>query len=624
MIRNVGKAAKTLLQASMVILYEREKESGASGMIRKRSIFRKYLIFFITAGFLPIIISAFAMFGLYEKNTVENTMNSVDYLLNYLVGSIANVADDMKDINSFINEQSREIGLTENLIAQKKGDNRSEQREEMINRIAGTAINMNPYVKGVVFVGTDNKVYGDTRISGLLNKNYNCAYIPAIQDYLSGNLTDDFISPHKMNYYTDDTEVISFVTRFTYVGDAEEKPEVLGVMFVDVYLESIGVFFNNLNKDMLSILYLADSEGDCIYSINEAWIGRRIYEYQIHKTSETSKMGDKLRYFKTQNIPGFSWTLVGGTDYDYLMGKINTVKRLTFLIISVGVFTCLCLAFLGSRAFTKPINRILSNMRLAQQGNLEARVEMHRKDEIGQIADGFDEMLSRMKEYINRVYLLQIKQKDAELTALKTQIQPHFLYNTLEVIRMQAVSNGDDVVAEMISSLAEQFRYLIDNTSDEVYVSEELKIIEKYFCLIDVRYGGRITLALSVSNHVKNLKIPRLTIQTIVENAVIHGLKIKGGSVSVRGYTENHTDIIEIIDNGVGMSSERLNEINRAIGGEKENISQQAFGSGIGLKNVSERLNMFYGERSSMTVESIENVGTSVKICIKREEETNV
>lgn len=593
-------------------------------MIRKGSIFRKYLIFFITAGFLPIILSAAAMFRLYEKNTVENTMNNVDYLLNYLSESVANVADDMKNINAYIMEQSRVGGLFENLTEQRDGNDQSEAREEMIDDIVETVINMNPYVKGVVFIGKDNKIHGDTRISGLLDKSYNCSYIPMVQEYLTGGLSDDFISPHKMNYYTDDTEVISFVTRFTYTDEISETPEVLGVMFVDVYLESIGVFFDNLNKDMLSILYLADLEGDCIYSINEAWIGRRIYEYQTHRTAETSKMGDKLRFFQTKSIPAFSWTLVGGTDYDYLMGKINTVKSITFLIISIGVLACLCLAFLGSRAFAKPINRILSRMRLAQQGNLDARVDMHRRDEIGQIADGFDEMLSRMKEYIDRVYLLQIKQKDAELTALKTQIQPHFLYNTLEVIRMQAVSGGDDTVAEMIRSLAEQFRYLIDNTSDEVFVEQELSIIEKYFCLIDVRYGGRITLEISVSNHVKKLKIPRLTLQTIVENAVIHGLKVKGGNVEVRGYTEDDADVIEIIDNGVGMSAERLREINQAVSGGDGVISQQSFRSGIGMKNVSERLAMFYGERSKMTVESIENVGTSVKISIKREAEQSV
>ena len=189
---------------------------------------------------------------------------------------------------------------------------------------------------------------------------------------------------------------------------------------------------------------------------------------------------------------------------------------------------------------------------------------------------------------------------------------------------MQAVSSGDDTVAEMISSLAEQFRYLIDNASDEVLVSEELLIIEKYFRLIDVRYGGRITLSVSVNGNVKKLKIPRLTIQTIVENAVVHGLKVKGGSVEVRGYTENNADMIEIIDNGVGMSAERLEEINYAISSKDGVISQQSFRSGIGLKNVSERLSMYYGERSKMTVESIENVGTSVKITIQREAEQNV
>lgn len=588
-------------------------------MIKKGSIFRKYLMFFITAGFLPIIISAAAMFRLYEKNTVENTMSSVDYLLNYLSGSIQNVAEDMRDVNKYIRERSRSGGLSKNLIEAYRGKDNPEEREALAKEICRNAINMNPYIKGVVFVGKNNRVIGDTRISGLLNENYNCAFIPSVQEYLSGEFTDEFISPHKMNYYNDDTQVISFVTRFTYSESTDDAPTVLGVMFVDVYLESIGVFFKNLNKDMLSILYLSDEIGNCIYSINEAWIGRRIYEYDTHRTKETSRMGGTLRYFKTQSIQGFNWTLVGGTDYDYLTGKINAVKRITFFIIAMGVLVCLIFAFLGSRAFSKPINRILATMRLAQKGNLDARVGMHRRDEIGQIAQGFDEMLSRMKEYISREYLLQIKQKNAELTALKTQIKPHFLYNTLEVIRMQAVTNGDDTVAEMISSLAEQFRYLTDNRSDNVTVEEEMRVIEKYDYLIGVRYGGRITVTMHVSDSVRKLKIPRLTLQTIVENAVMHGLRLKGGNAEVRGYSEENADIIEVIDNGAGMTKERLEEVNNAIlgiGGAPSPLPQS---SGLGLKNVSERLSMYYGKRCRMSIESIENVGTSVKISVSRE-----
>lgn len=585
-------------------------------MLKNSSIFKKYLIFFILCGFLPIIVCSYIMFTIYEKNTLDNTMKDIDYLFNYLNGSIENVSEDMRRLSAAVNDISRENGLIDNLIAKRSHTDRRDERQRLVNEIIDDVISMNSYVKGVMFVGNDNEMYGSSRISGIFNPNYKCRYNIEIQDYLSGERTDDFIPTHIAPYYNDETEIITLVNYFTYTPSSDTPPEIMGIMFIDVYIDAIGLFFNNLNKDIMSIVYLADMDGNCIYSLNNAWNGRKIYEFQTHKAEGLSRMGNHDFYFKTSPVSGSSWSLVAGIDSEYLLSKIRTVKYWTFFIVGIGVFICLVLAFAGSKNFAKPIKTILNCMHEAESGNLDVRVNITYDNEIGQIADGLNSMLRQMQEYIQKEYILRINQREAELKALKMQIHPHFLYNTLEVIRIEAMKNNDDTAANMIQLLASQFRYITDNNSDEVKISDELEIIEKYFELVKIRYAGKIKAEINVSDNVKNIKIPKLSLQTIAENAVIHGLKSKCGKIGINGYTDNDRYVIEIIDNGVGISPKRLDEIKLALAG-RGSISRQSMSSGIGLANVSERLRAYYGSKYQMLIESMEKVGTSVKIIIE-------
>ena len=585
-------------------------------MLKNSSIFKKYLICFILCGFLPIAVCSYIMFTIYEKTTIDNTMTDIDYLFNYLNGSIENVSEDMRRLSSAVNDISRDNGLMDNLIAKHNGTDSASDRQQLINEIIDDVISMNSYVKGIMFVGNDNEMYGASRISGIFNPNYKCKYNNEIQEYLSGERTEDFIPTHIAPYYHDETEVITLVNYFTYTPSPDAQSEIMGIMFIDVYIDAIGLFFNNLNKDIMSIVYLADIDGNCIYSLNNAWNGRKIYEFQTHKTEGFSQMGNHDFYFKTIPVSGSSWSLVAGIDSDYLLSKIKIVKYWTFLIVGIGVFICLALAFVGSKNFAKPIKTILNCMHEAECGNLNVRVNISNDNEIGQIADGLNNMLSQMQEYIQKEYILRISQREAELNALKMQINPHFLYNTLEVIRIEAMKNNDDTAANMIQLLADQFRYITDNNSDAVKISDELEIIEKYFKLIRIRYAGKIKSEIKVNEDVRNIKIPKLSLQTIAENAVMHGLKNKDGKIAINGYTENGRYVIEIIDNGIGISSERLDEINLAING-KGKISRQSMNSGIGLENVSERIRAYYGSRHHMLIESMKNVGTSVKIIIE-------
>lgn len=210
--------------------------------------------------------------------------------------------------------------------------------------------------------------------------------------------------------------------------------------------------------------------------------------------------------------------------------------------------------------------------------------------------------------------------RKAQYLALQNQINPHFLYNTLEAIRSEAVIGGLDTVADMSETLANFFRYIISNTSELVTLADEIKNVQNYFTIQKFRFGDRINLEISIppDEPVQFYRLPKLILQPIVENAIIHGLedKISGGliSISVRTTQSNFTIIIE--DNGKGIKYTKLIEINRHLGVHPLADKHTDKHSGIAIFNVNERLQLLYGQKYGLTYFSVPQVGTTVEISL--------
>ena len=592
------------------------------GLLRKGGIFRKYLIFFILTGFFPLILSETAMFSIYEHNISELALSNVEQMFGYISANAENVSSSYYDITNRLYTFDADSGyrLSKLLKRQQNGslpDEENEEKQKIIRNIVTNTLDQSPYIKGAVFVEQNYQMTTATRISGILKPNYDCSYLPYITDLFEQKQDFTFFSTHNPHYYNDDTQVITFAKSLTVTDGSGDDASVLGVLFVDVYVNVIGNFFSNIDRNLMNVFYLVDKDGNCIYSIDEAWIGRKIYEYADHISNpymKDAKGGGK--YFYSRNIPVTNWTLICGVDENYFLSKIYTVRNITIAVSALGVLICIIFAFAGSNTFSRPINHIVSRMKQVREGNLSARVSLERQDELGQIGHSFNSMVETLQETIDKVYVSQLRQKEAELSALKSQIQPHFLYNTLEVIRMMAENNSDMETAEMIRSLAQQFRYLIDAGEDAVPVERELSVIKEYFQIIHIRYGGRLKLEIQVSEAIRQLVIPKLTLQPVVENAVSHGLKGREGVVRICGWKENGWIKLEISDNGKGMAPGRLDEIKRAVTAGETMVKPVQGSNGIGLRNVAERLKMFYGKDCEVSVSSVQGVGTSVLIQI--------
>nr|WP_275950471.1 sensor histidine kinase [Clostridium sp. MCC353] len=275
----------------------------------------------------------------------------------------------------------------------------------------------------------------------------------------------------------------------------------------------------------------------------------------------------------------------------------------------------LVLIYVGfSKWITIPIQKLKDGMEQIQKGYLDTRIKIGRNDEIGLLGEGLNEMAAQLETYIEQVYGAELRQREAELNALKTQIKPHYLYNTLDIIRMTALTNEDMQTARMIESLAGQLRYLIGSSSDKVCLEEELQNIKNYFTMIKIRYEERFDLKLSVPERLQKAMILKLSIQPFVENAVAHGLKFKTGQGMVWISARQNEDILEltVMDDGVGIQPEKLAKLQSQIDCVEGTAELSKASGGVGICNVQERIRKNFGPQYGIEIKSTEQTGTIV------------
>ncbi|MCG7408092.1 sensor histidine kinase [Paenibacillus sp. ACRRX] len=290
----------------------------------------------------------------------------------------------------------------------------------------------------------------------------------------------------------------------------------------------------------------------------------------------------------------------------HLSGLRNTIMFVTALIIIAVV----SLTYFSVIHLSRRTQSIVMAMKKVQDGNLETRIPVNQEDELGLIAQSFNRMCEDLKQYINRFYKSELKQKHAELIALQAQIKPHFLYNTLEVIRMRAVSKGAHDVGDMIYNLASIFRHMVkDKTMILLY--EEIENSKRYLELTRLRYRDKLQYTIRMDEHLGGYNIMKLSVQPIIENYLVHGLGLErtDNHILIEAVKADNCLVISVSDNGKGIPPERLQQIQNDL-----NHPELTDHGSLGLKNVHDRLKILYGEQAGLTIDSVVNSGTVVTL----------
>lgn len=325
----------------------------------------------------------------------------------------------------------------------------------------------------------------------------------------------------------------------------------------------------------------------------------------------TFKVNRKNYYITFRTIKGAYWrivSLIPAVEYEK---DIVWLRNWTVLVCISCCLMALIISFGLSNSISKPVRKLSSMMMKVGSGDFNVSSTYESKNEIGILNNHFNKMVAQVQQLIQEVYQEQLLKQKAELKSLRMQINPHFLYNTLESINWMARIKGVPEVGKMVKALGDLMRTSISG-DDFVLIDEEITNISNYLVIQKFRYGDRIEVSVDISPEIGMVKIPKLILQPIVENAIVHGIenKVGSGRINIRGNSENGVVVIEVSDNGAGIDQEKAAAL---LINKGENLKQEGH-THIGLLNVDRRIKMYYGQEYGIVIESSPGCGTCVKI----------
>ncbi|WP_019636776.1 cache domain-containing sensor histidine kinase [Paenibacillus fonticola] len=576
------------------------------------SIFVKFSASFILVGLIPLFaLSLFSVnkfTGYVERYTTGNLQQMVLYM-SYNLNSAFN---QYNEVSKLMYTGKYEGYVESSSQNQTYNVNELEQINKIpIDSFLKTVLYSDSYISSVYFVReSDGKLYYQEKE----NKGLTAEVLPHKEwrQHMSSNPSKVAIFPtHSDSYYPTSNRKVFTIGRnlIDISGRVTAEPKVVGTLFLDVDTVIFDQFLKELNLGENDELYLLDGEGNVYFSNKElsSVDGKRL-----------AAGSDQGMMVMSEPIPFLDGSLTARIHRESLFEQLLSVRMTIFIAIALCSIALIIMGTWFSRRLSAPILTLMRQMSKVESGNLNTQVEIQSNDEFGRLSYSFNRMVERLKAYIDEAYVAQIKQKQTELNALKSQIRPHYLYNTLEVIRMNAVDKDQDEVADMILSLSNQLKYVIDYGEEKVSLHSELEHLKDYFYIISVRYDQRFELHCSIAPEVNlNWQILKLSLQPLVENAIQHGLKQKGkGTVGLTVEKRDDTLVVTVYDDGIGMEQDKLDSIYRALN------DPEAPGKNVGLKNVHERIKSVFGEQYGLTINSREHVGTSVLLTFPITEET--
>ena len=285
-----------------------------------------------------------------------------------------------------------------------------------------------------------------------------------------------------------------------------------------------------------------------------------------------------------------------------ILSNLMQVRKYVFGVAAILSLVAVIAAVYISRIVYRPVRKLMVAMQEVSAGEMATRAEVVSNDEIGLAAKEFNRMLDRIEELIKQLIAEEKKKKDAELEALQYQITPHFMYNTLNSIKCYALIHGQKEIATVIEDFVELLQTCIRKKGAFLTVAEEVQILENYIHLQEFRNGEAYQTEYKIEREAEQCKIPRLLLQPLVENAIIHGLDIKKQKkrLLIEAYTSGSRLYLEVKDNGRGMSEEQIEELLK----KKEKKTKGL--TAVGIQNIQDRLKLYYGKQAKLSLESDE------------------
>jgi two-component system sensor histidine kinase YesM len=583
---------------------------------------RKLLLSYLFAILLPLIIIGYYLVESMKSTAIENTIHSSQISLEQIRDNIQN------ELNNYI-QITDNIMLDTDLIDYLTTTFGQEQEQFFLNSSSYTKL-MRTYSQQIISLGADAriKVFTDNettiRSEGFLkgsSVNIGQSLIYSLNEAVVSDpwydkvMAADGIVVIGESYWNDQAGLMEFSLgrRFKadLIGDSVsvirlEIPETNLFRFMEQGRENRATFLLNEDGIVISATEHREAIGASISSLG-------LFADQADDASALIRAA-----FSSRSMRG--WELVSIVSSEALLTDFNRVILGKVWMVGIVVIAATAFMLLFSQTLTNRLKKLVHNMANIREGNFNIVVSQHQKDEIGELSRSFSKMVGRIDALISEVYASEIyvkkaelQKKEAELRALQSQINPHFLFNTMESLRMHLVKKNDRETGDIVGSLAKLFRGSLDWSNDYISLTQELDMIHNYLTILKFRFRNKLSYEVRIAEELLELTIPKFMLQPLVENAVQHGIECRrgNGKVDIVGWREEALVIIEVRDDGIGMSEERLKELRARI-----DSPEQSGAVSIGMMNVHRRIAAYYGTEYGLEMMSEAGAGTTVRLTI--------
>ena len=409
------------------------------------------------------------------------------------------------------------------------------------------------------------------------------------------------------------------VRNFTGSGNRE------GVVFIDLNYSAISELCDQNSIGSKGYVFLLDQDGNIVYHPQQQQLYNELQTENIDLVMNTDQetvmtgSGDNARLYTISRSEKTGWTVVGCTNTAELLKDSKKAQSIYVVVAILLIIVALLFSNMIARNITLPIQQLRDSMEKVQEGDFgAAEVEVISQNEVGSLTRSFNIMTSRIQELMEQNIYEQQQKRKSELKALQSQINPHFLYNTLDSIIWMAEGKKNEEVVIMTASLARLLRQSISNEEEQVPIRQEVEYARSYLTIQKMRYKDKLEFQIQVEEEILGVQIIKLVLQPLIENAIYHGLKYKEGKglLVVSGCREGENAVIRIQDNGAGMDEQTLSHIF-----EKHKVNYRS--NGVGVYNVQQRLQLYYGTDYGITYTSRPGEGTTATIVIPMKQEAD-
>jgi len=569
-------------------------------------------LLFVTSFTICIFYSVY-MRNTTENNLIKNSLNNAEYMLS----NVDNVLLQCEYFSDwiFLNRSFSNVLLRDysNPIFNYNSEIYRAKNDLMLG-IASTSVRN--YITGII-------LHGDNGVNIKYGVDADYIDIPGLEniEWFAYGKDKAAVSwqgiKNNVASKTSDRYVIPLVRSIVFIDNGKQ----VGWQLINFSPSLISDTLNEYKVSSGDYIFLLDGNMQCVYASAPKYFGQdmsslsEILDNEQH-FSMYSFNGEKMQaVYSKSEYSGFS--LIYMLNYKVIQEQNTTITKMMFAIIAITITISLLLTLFLTTNLTTPLSKVISRVKGIAMQEYDPVSEIEGEDEIGILGREINILGSRVKQLINDVKENEKAKKDLEFKVLQNQINPHFIYNVLNSVKIMSEVQKSDGIYNTVTALGELLRETSKGTSDEVTIRQELYLIEKYVDIQKIRRMGLIKVEYHVDEKILDCKILKFLLQPIVENSITHGLcDKKGMGIIIISADDSKEDRIEIsvTDNGIGMSQERLKQIMLSDTGSRH-VSKY---SSIGLLNVSDRIKLTYGEQYGLEISSEENKYTKVKITIPK------